>query len=140
MTDVLRDNRWRARLGAVLLAVFAILAVALTCVGIYGVMAYSVTQRTREIGIRMALGAGHTRVQRMILRQTLKLTVLGVVLGLAAALATTRLIANLLYVSPTDAWTFAAVGVLLGGVALLASYLPARRAARVDPLVALRYE
>jgi predicted permease len=140
MTDVLRDNLWRARLGAALLAVFAILAVTLTCVGIYGVMAYSVTQRTREIGIRMALGAEHTRVQRMILRQTLKLTVLGVVLGLAAALATTRLIANLLYVSPTDTWTFAAVGVLLGGVALLASYLPARRAARVDPLVALRYE
>jgi predicted permease len=140
MTDVLRGNLWRERMGATLLAVFAILAVTLTSVGIYGVMAYSVTQRTREIGIRMALGAEHTRVLRMILSQSLKLTVLGVALGLTAALATTRLVANLLYVSPTDAWTFAAVGVLLAGMALLASYLPARRAARVDPLVALRYE
>jgi predicted permease len=140
MTDVLRGNLWRERMGATLLAVFAILALTLTCVGIYGVMAYSVTQRTREIGIRMALGAERIRVLRMILRQSLKLTSLGVAIGLAAALATTRLIANLLYVSPTDAWTFAAVGVLLAGVALLASYLPARRAARVDPLVALRHE
>jgi macrolide transport system ATP-binding/permease protein len=140
MTDVLRGNLWRARMGATLLAVFAILALTLTCVGIYGVMAYSVTQRTREIGIRMALGAEHTRVLRMILGQSLKLTALGVAIGLAAALATTRLVANLLYVSPTDAWTFAAVGVLLAGVALFASYLPARRAARVDPLVALKYE
>jgi putative ABC transport system permease protein len=88
---------------------------------------------------RPALGAERIRVLRMILRQSLKLTVLGVAIGLTAALATTRLIANLLYVSPTDAWTFAAVGVLLAAVALLASYLPARRAARVDPLVALRY-
>jgi putative ABC transport system permease protein len=140
MTDVLRGNLWRARMGATLLGVFAILAMTLTCVGIYGVMAYSVTQRTREIGIRMALGAEQTRVLRMILSQSLKVTALGVAIGLTVALGTTRLIANLLYVSPTDAWTFAAVGVLLAGVALFASYLPARRAARVDPLVALRYE
>jgi predicted permease len=140
MTDVLRGNLWRARMGATLLAVFALLALTLTCVGIYGVMAYSVTQRTKEIGIRMALGAEHTRVLRMILRQSVKVTSLGVAIGLAAALATTRLIASLLFVSPTDGWTFAGVGILLAGVALFASYLPARRAARVDPLVALRYE
>ena len=112
----------------------------LTCVRIYGMMSYSVTLRTREIGIRMALGAEHARVLRMILRQSVKLAALGVAIGLAAALGTTRLVANLLYVSPTDAWTFAAVGVLVAGVALFASYLPARRAARVDPVVALRYE
>jgi putative ABC transport system permease protein len=140
MTDVLRGNLWRERMGATLLAVFALLALTLTCVGIYGVMSYSVTQRTKEIGIRMALGAEHTRVLRMILRQSVKLTSLGVAIGLAAALATTRLIASLLFVSPTDRWTFAGVGILLAGVALLASYLPARRAARVNPLVALRYE
>jgi macrolide transport system ATP-binding/permease protein len=140
MTEVLRGNLWRARMGAALLAVFALLALTLTCVGIYGVMAYSVTQRTKEIGIRMALGAEHTRVLRMILSQSVKLTSLGVAIGLVVALATTRLIASLLFVSPTDLWTFAGVGMLLAGVALFASYLPARRAARVDPLVALRYE
>jgi predicted permease len=140
MVEVLRGNLWRARLGATLLAVFGLLAVTLTSVGIYGVMAYSVTQRTREIGIRMALGAEHAQVLRMILRQGLKLTGLGVVIGLAAALGATRLIANLLYVSPTDARAFAAVSVLLAVVALSASFLPARRAARVDPLVALRHE
>jgi putative ABC transport system permease protein len=140
MTEVLRGNLWRARMGATLLAVFAVLALTLTCVGIYGVMAYSVTQRTKEIGIRMALGAERTRVLRLILGQSVKLTSLGVAIGLAAALATTRLIASLLFVSPTDGWTFAGVGILLAGVALFASYLPARRAARVDPMVALRYE
>ena len=140
MTEVLRGNLWRARMGATLLAVFALLALTLTCVGIYGVMAYSVTQRTKEIGIRMALGAEHTRVLRMILSHSVKLTSLGVAIGQVVALATTRLIASLLFVSPTDGWTFAGVGMLLAGVALVASYLPARRAARVDPLVALRYE
>jgi putative ABC transport system permease protein len=127
-------------LGAMLLAVFGLLAVTLTSVGIYGVVSYSVTRRTQEIGIRMALGAAHADVVRMVLRQGVKLTLLGVTIGLAAALGATRLIANLLFVSPTDGWTFAAISVLLAVVAMAASFLPARRATRVDPLVALRRE
>jgi putative ABC transport system permease protein len=112
----------------------------LTTVGVYGVMGYSVTQRTHEIGIRMALGAARAEVLRMVLRHGLKLTILGVALGLAAAFGATRLIASLLFVSPTDGLTFAAISALLAAVAMLASLLPARRAARVDPLVALRRE
>jgi putative ABC transport system permease protein len=140
MREVLFRNMWTARLGAMLLAVFGLLAVTLTSVGIYGVMAYSVSRRTREIGIRMALGAEHADVLRMVLRQGLKLTSLGVSLGLLAAFASTRLIANLLYVSPTDGPTFASISLLLAAVAMAASFLPARRAARVDPLVALRHD
>jgi predicted permease len=140
MVEVLRGNLWTARLGAMLLAVFGLLAVTLTSVGIYGVVSYSVTRRTQEIGIRMALGAAHADVVRMVLRQGVKLTLLGVTIGLAAALGATRLIANLLFVSPTDGWTFAAISVLLAVVAMAASFLPARRATRVDPLVALRRE
>ena len=110
----------------------------LTTVGIYGVMAYSVSRRTP--GNRHPHGArrGHADVMRMVLRQGVKLTLLGVAIGLAAALGATRLIANLLFVSPTDGRTFAAVSMLLAAVAMAASFLPARRAARVDPLVALR--
>jgi putative ABC transport system permease protein len=140
MAEVLRGNLWTARLGAMLLAVFGLLALTLTTVGVYGVMGYSVTQRTHEIGIRMALGAAHAEVLRMVLRHGLKLTILGVGLGLAAAFGATRLIASLLFVSPTDGLTFVAISALLAAVALLASLLPARRAARVDPLVALRRE
>jgi putative ABC transport system permease protein len=140
MTDVLRDNLWTARLGAMLLAVFGLLALTLTVVGVYGVMAYSVTQRTHEIGIRMALGAAHADVLRMVLRHGLKLTLVGVVIGLATAFGATRFIASLLFVSPTDGLTFTAISALLAAVAMVASLLPARRAARVDPLVALRRE
>jgi len=140
MTEVLRENLWTARLGAMLLAVFGLLAVTLTTVGVYGVMAYSVTQRTHEIGIRMALGAAHADVLRMVLRHGFRLTLFGVAIGLAAAFGVTRLIASLLYVSPTDALTFTGISTLLALVAILASLLPARRAARVDPLVALRQE
>jgi putative ABC transport system permease protein len=140
MAEVLRKNLWIARLGAMLLAVFGLLAVTLTTVGVYGVMAYSVTQRTHEIGIRMALGAAHADVLRMVLRHGSKLTLLGVAVGLAAAFGVTRLIASLLFVSPTDGLTFTAISALLAAVAMLASLLPARRAARVDPLVALRQE
>jgi ABC-type antimicrobial peptide transport system permease subunit len=140
MVEVLSGNLWTARLAAMLLAVFGLLAVTLTTVGIYGVMAYSVTRRTQEIGLRLALGAARADVIRMVLRQGATLTVLGVTIGLAAAFGATRLIANLLFVSPTDGWTFAAVSMLLAAVAMTASFLPARRAARVDPLVALRRE
>jgi ABC-type antimicrobial peptide transport system permease subunit len=124
-----------------LLGLFAFLAVALAGVGIYGVMTYTVTQRTHEIGIRMALGAEHLDVLRLVLRQGIILAALGICVGFAGALALTRFLSSLLYeVRPRDPLTFVIVSALLGGVALLATYLPARRAAKVDPLVALRYE
>ena len=124
-----------------LLGVFAGVALTLAAIGIYGVIAYSVAQRTREIGIRMALGAQRTEMLRMILRQSLTLVVVGLVVGLMASLAGTRLLKSLLYgVGAADIATYALVVTVLGGAALLASYIPARRAMRVDPMVALRYE
>jgi putative ABC transport system permease protein len=113
----------------------------LAVVGVYSVMAYSVTQRTREIGIRMALGAERSAVTGLVVRQALGLAGIGVVLGLAVALALLRIASSLLYgVSATDVKTFAGGALLLTAFALLASYLPARRASRVDPTVALRTE
>lgn len=129
------------RFNMMLLAVFAGVALILAAIGIYGVIAYSVTQRTREIGIRMALGAQKGQMLRMMLRQSLTLVAIGLAVGLAAAFAATRLLASLLYgVGASDIFTYAAVVVLLAGAALLASYIPARRAMKVDPMVALRYE
>jgi predicted permease len=122
-----------------LLGIFAALAVLLAVVGIYGVIAYTVQQRTREIGIRIALGASHERVVGMVVRRGLMLAVLGIALGTAGAFALTRVLQTLLFgVSARDPMTFAAVSALLGGVALVASWVPARRAARVDPLTAMR--
>jgi ABC-type antimicrobial peptide transport system permease subunit len=113
----------------------------LAAIGIYGVIAYSVTQRTREIGIRMALGAQRTQMLSMILRQSLTLVVVGLAVGLFASLGATRVLATMLYgVGATDIATYSLVVLLLGGAAFLASYIPARRAMRVDPMVALRYE
>jgi putative ABC transport system permease protein len=129
------------RFNMVLLGVFAGVAMLLAAVGIYGVIAYSVTQRTREIGIRMALGAQRIDMLGMILRQSLAVVVVGIAIGLFGSFGATRLLATLLYgVGANDILTYAGVVVLLGAAALLASYIPARRAMRVDPMVALRYE
>ena len=124
-----------------LIGLFAALALVLTAVGIYGVVSYSVGQRTREIGIRMALGAPRRIVLGLVLGQGMKVALVGIGIGLAGSLALTRLIANQLFeVSPTDPATFVLIAVLLALVATAACYLPARRATKVDPMLSLRYE
>jgi putative ABC transport system permease protein len=129
------------RFTAVLSSSFAVLALLLAVVGVYGVMSYAVAQRTREIGIRMALGAGRGEVERMVLGRGLRIVVAATVLGLAAAYGAARLLASQLFgVPPTDLATFVAVPLGLAAVAMLACWLPARRAARVDPAVALQGE
>jgi putative ABC transport system permease protein len=126
---------------ASIFSLFAALALALGAVGIYGVISYSVAQRTREIGIRMALGARRQEVLLLILRQSALLTFAGIAIGLISAVFLTRLMATLLYgVGATDPATYFGVAILLAAVALAATYLPARRAMRVDPVVALRHD
>ncbi len=141
MDEMLSAEVASQRFNAGALAGFAGLAVLLAAVGIYGVMAYAVSQRTREMGLRMALGADAGNVLRMILGQGLRLAVIGVILGLVASFALTRLMSGLLFgVKPSDPETFVLVTGALLIVAVVACWIPARRATRVDPVIALRYE
>ena len=141
MDELLAGSVSPRRFSAMLVGIFAILAVALAAVGIYGVMSYMVSQRTQEIGVRMALGAQAANVRSMILVQTIKLTALGVAIGLAGAFLVARFLSSLLFgVGTHDPLTFLGVALLLLAVAVVAAYVPARRAMRVDPIVALRYE
>jgi len=139
MEQRIADSVGRQRFYATLIGIFAAVALALAAIGLYGVIAYAVTQRKHELGVRVALGATSTRISRMVVTEGVALTAAGVVLGLGGALATSGIIANLLYgVTARDPLTFGGVALVLGAVAALASYLPARRAARVDPLEAMR--
>lgn len=141
MDDRVADAMWRTRIGAWLLSAFAALALLLTAIGIFGVMAQAVTQRTAEIGIRMALGAQARDILGLVLGRAAVVTAVGIVIGVGAALLLTRLLAALLYgVEPADPATFVSVAVLLGVIALVAGYIPARRATRVDAIAALRAE
>jgi len=141
MDDVLDASVSQPRFSSQLIGGFAGLALLLAAIGLYGVVAYSVSQRTNEIGIRIALGATREDVLRLVLRHGAGLALIGTALGFVASLATTRVLSSMLFeVSPDDPQTFLAVAVLLMAVVLIASYIPARRASKVDPMVALRYE
>jgi putative ABC transport system permease protein len=141
MTEVISRSVWQPRLYAILFGVFAAVALALASIGIYGVMAYSVSERTHEIGVRLALGAQRRDVLKLIVARGMTLTMIGAGIGLGSALTLTRLMQTLLFeVSATDPLTFAGLAALLSVVAMLACYLPARRATKVDPMIALRCE
>jgi putative ABC transport system permease protein len=141
MEEVVSQSLTDWRFHAILLGAFGGLALFLAAIGVYGVISYSVAQRTHEIGIRLALGARRDDVLRLVIRQGVKLAFIGIAVGIAAALASTRLIASLLYgVTANDPVTFAGVAILLSFVAVAACYVPARRAAALDPMAALRYE
>jgi putative ABC transport system permease protein len=141
MDDVLSAAQSRPRFLTLLLTIFSVVALVIAAVGIYGVIAYNVARRSKEFGLRMALGAQTGDVLGLVLKQGALLTAIGVLVGAAAALGLTRLMASLLFdVSTTDAATYISVSAILAAVALAATYVPARRATRVDPMKALRYE
>jgi putative ABC transport system permease protein len=141
MKQIVSVSVGQSRFRTAVLLIFALLALFVASIGLYGVMSYSVSRRIREFGIRMALGATSGAVLRLVLGQAAKLVGVGICLGLVGAMLLTRLIASLLYgITPFDAATFASVSVLLAVVALVASYIPAQRAAKADPMDSLRYE
>jgi putative ABC transport system permease protein len=141
MEQMIDERLSPKRLATFMMAGFALIALVLAGVGLYAVMSYAVSQRTHEIGVRMALGAQPSDIFKLVITQGLILTVTGLVIGLGGAFAMTRALVQVLYgVSATDAITFVGISLLLGGVAMLACWVPTRRATRVDPMVALRYE
>ncbi len=141
MENVVSESIWRQHVSASMLGIFAVIALVLSAVGIYGVFSYSVSQRTHEIGIRTALGATRGDILRMVVREGLLLTIIGLGAGILAAFSLTRVLGSLLFgVTPRDPPTFVSLSLLLTGVSLLATYIPARRATRIDPVIALRYE
>jgi putative ABC transport system permease protein len=140
-SDVLSAHESQRKFSSRLLGIFALIALALAAIGIYGTVSHWINERTHEIGIRMALGAQKSDVLGLVMGQGMFLALIGVAIGIAASLALTRFLSSLLYgVQPTDPLTFTAVSLVLIGVALLACYVPALRATKVDPMVALRYE
>jgi putative ABC transport system permease protein len=141
MNQIVIRSTARDQFNTTLLGISAFLAILLASIGLYGLMAYSVEQRTLEFGIRLALGADSGLLRNMVVRQAMGLAAIGIIIGLAAAFGLTRFMTTLLFhVKPVDPMVFASIAILLAAVAFLASYLPARRALRVDPMIALRYE
>jgi putative ABC transport system permease protein len=141
MTDLIDESLWQRRLWGVMFGVFAALALVLAAIGLYGVLSYSVSQRTRELGVRLALGAQPGHLLRMVTLQGMRMVLAGVLLGLAAAFALARLARSLLFgVAGHDPATFIVVCLALIGISLVACYIPARRAARLDPVESLRVE